>query len=96
MESQSVRSVVGKHTGNLCNNPESELRDDIYKSLDTGILRLEFIIYRYNVQNKIIKHKSYKFYKEVDYIEDTEEISNVLEEADGLFTEYYISISHIL
>ncbi len=48
MESPSVRTKIGSHIGDWCNNPESILRDAINKSLDTGLLRLELTIYTYN------------------------------------------------
>jgi hypothetical protein len=39
MESPGVRSVIGNHFMDWCNNPEKELKEAINKSLETGLLR---------------------------------------------------------
>jgi hypothetical protein len=51
VESPSVRRAVGNHFANWCNNPETELREAIPKSLDTGLLRLEITFYRYDTSS---------------------------------------------
>ena len=48
MESPSVRKNIGSHIADWINNPEPRLKEAINNSLDTGILRLEFTIYRYD------------------------------------------------
>jgi hypothetical protein len=48
VESPGVRSVVGNHFMDWCNNPEKELNKAIKESLETGLLRLEITFYRYN------------------------------------------------
>jgi hypothetical protein len=41
MESAGVRKSIGNHILHWTNNPEIYLKEAIYKSLDTGLLRLE-------------------------------------------------------
>ncbi len=55
MESPSVRSKIGAHITDCCNNPESILRDAINESLDTGLLRLELTIYTYDCSKPLME-----------------------------------------
>lgn len=66
MESPSVRGKVGSHINDWVNNPEPILRDAIKNSLETGLLRLEFTLYVYNVKNNVSKHS---IITEMDYLE---------------------------
>ncbi|KAK8836650.1 hypothetical protein M9Y10_037586 [Tritrichomonas musculus] len=71
MESPSVRNKIGSHINDWINNPEPILRDSIEKSLETGLLRLEFTCYVYSeeVVNKLTKE---------DVIEEMEYLHNLM------------------
>jgi hypothetical protein len=48
MERPGVRSVIGNHFMDWCNNPEKELKEAIKESLDSELLRLEITFYQLN------------------------------------------------
>jgi hypothetical protein len=55
IESPSVRGHIGNHISDWCNNPEPILKEAISKSLDTGLLRLEFTVYLHGNGEPITK-----------------------------------------
>jgi hypothetical protein len=56
MESPRVRSSVGNHFMDWCNNSEKELKESIKESLETGLLRLEIIFYQLNTTELLTRH----------------------------------------
>lgn len=65
IESPNVRGSVGNHYSHWINNQEQILKDNIKKSLDTGILRLEITYYIDNqaiTEEYINKHLDYFVY----------------------------------
>ena len=93
MESPSVRSKIGSHINDWCNNPELILNRAINNSLDTGILRLEITFYRYDTNNILTEDF---ITKQMDWLQNLLTCKNGITSSAGKPKEiiYYNSIQN--
>jgi hypothetical protein len=90
MESPSVRRRIGSHVAHWCNNPESELKVAIPKSLDTGLLRLEITFYRRDGR----RYLDEEFVEEqMDFLE--QQIPPNLLYFNPISTQYALLLEHV-